>query len=353
LVTTRDEHVRIRVHGNVGRLTLNRPEVLNALSHDMVRTLHLQLERWRGDSSVHVVVLDGEGGHGLSAGSDVRELLDDVHGASRLVALWRDEARLTATIARFPKPVVAFMDGIVMGSGLGLAAHASHRVLEPDSVVAMPEIGIGLVPSWGTTALFARAPGRVGIHLALTGDRMDAADALYCGFADFCLSRRDRSTLLAALVDTTVDGALDLPAAALPESELLGQRSWIDACYSADRVEDVVQLLSASGNTQASMAAARLSELSPTALKVVFQALRAARSDTSVEESLRREFRVATRLVVGPDVHEGIRAMVIDRDRVPTWVPGTLEAVTSEEADAYFASLGPHELDFPDASQRS
>jgi enoyl-CoA hydratase len=172
LVTTRDEHVRISVHSGVGHLTLNRPEVLNAVSHDMVRTMNLQLERWWNDSRVRVVVLDGEGENGLSAGSDVRELLDDVHRASRSIALWRDLARLTAAIARFPKPVVAFMDGIVMGSGLVLAAHASHRIVEPDSVLAMPEIGIGLVPGSGTTYLLARAPGVKSAGVVCDGYRV-------------------------------------------------------------------------------------------------------------------------------------------------------------------------------------
>ncbi|WP_138734388.1 enoyl-CoA hydratase/isomerase family protein [Modestobacter excelsi] len=261
-------------------MTLDRPEVLNALTHDMVTTMQLQLDRWRGDAGVHVV--------------------------------------------------------------------------EPDSVLAMPEIAIGLPPGSGTTYLLARAPGRVGAHLALTGDRMDAADALYCGFADSCVPTRDRSTLLDALADSTVDDALDLlDAAPLPESELRGQRPWIDACYAADRVEDVVHLLSASGNAQARAAATRLSELPPTAFKVVFRSSRDAQSDASVAETLRREFRVATRLVVGHDVQKGIRATVIDRDGVPTWAPSTLAAVSADEVDAYVAPLGPHELDVTDASPGS
>jgi enoyl-CoA hydratase len=353
-VNTRDGHVRISVHGGVGRMTLDRPEELNALSQDMVATMLLQLQQWQGDAGVRVVVLEGEGEHGLSAGNDVRELLDDAGGSPPPTALWRDQARLAATIARFPKPVVVFMDGIVMGSGLGLAVHASHRIVEPDSVLAMPEIGIGLVAGSGTTHSLARAPGHVGTHLALTGDRMDAADALYCGFADACVPRRDRSTLLAALADIAVDDALDLlEAAPLPKSELRGHRPWIDACYAVDRVEDVVRRLTDSTSAHARTAATRLFELPPTALKVVFRAVSDARSDASVEEALRREFRVATRLVVGHDVREAIRSTVVDRNRVPTWTPSTLEAVSADDVDAYFQPLGPQELDVAHAAAGS
>lgn len=342
---TQDKHVRIGVQGRAGRMTLDRPEELNALSPGMVATLMRQLERWRDDHGVHVVVLDGGGEHGLSAGNDAREWIDEAGGSSSLVTLWRDQARLAAAVARFPKPVVVFMDGVVMGSGLGLAAHASHRIVEPDSVLALPEIGIGLVPGWGTTYLLARTPGQVGTHLALTGDRMDAADALYCGFADLCLSRRDRSTVLSALADHPVEAALGLvEAAPLPESELRGHRSWIDACYTADRVADVLQRLTLSGSASARASAARLRELPPTALEVVFRAVSLARWDTRVEEALRREFRLTARLVAGPDVREGIRSLA-DRNRVPTWTPSTSEAVSADDLDSYFDPLGPHEPD--------
>jgi enoyl-CoA hydratase len=349
MVMRRDGHVRISVDSGVGRLTLNRPEVLNALTPDMVTTMRLWLERWRADAGVRVVVIDGAGQHGLSAGRDVRELYDDARvGGQRSVSQWADEHRLVAEIARHTKPVVALMDGIVMGSGVGIAAHASHRIVTDETVVALPEIGVGMVPGMGATYLLARAPGEVGTHLALTGDRMDAADALFCGIADWCIPREQRSTLMAALADTDtdVDHVLDdLCVTPAYGSELRGHRSWIDACYSADRVEDVLHALGTSAGGGARVAADRIAELSPTGLKVVLRALREARSDAGVEDALRRELRVAARLIAGPDVREGIRALAVDRDMAPTWVPSTLEAVSPSDVDAHFAPLGVRELD--------
>jgi enoyl-CoA hydratase len=347
LVISRDGHVRISVDGGVGRLTLNRPEVLNAPSHDMVTTMRSWLARWRIDASVRVVVIDGAGEHGLSAGEDVRALHDDaLRGGGRSVDRWRHEYRLAAEIARFPKPVVAFMDGIVMGSGMGLSAHASHRVVEEDSVLAMAEVSLGLIPGHGATLLLARAPGQVGTHLALTADRLDAADAVYCGIADWWVPREKRAALLAALAVADPDDALRRLSAPPPhDSELRAQRPWIDECYSTDRVEDVVQRLDDNGGAEARADAERMATFSPTALKATLRALRAARTDTTIEGCLQREFRVGTRLVVGHDALEGMRARAVDRAKTPVWRPGTLEEVRDADVDAYFAPLGSDDLD--------
>ncbi len=354
-MNSRDGHVRISVNGGVGRLTLNRPEVLNALSRDMVTTMRSWLARWRIDASVRVVVIDGAGEHGLSAGEDIRALHDDaLRGGERSVDRWRDEYRLASEIARFPKPVVAFMDGIVMGSGMGLSAHASHRIVEEYSVLAMPEVSIGLIPGHGATYLLARAPGQVGTHLALTADRLDAADALYCGTADWWVSRERRAALLAALTVTDPDDALRRLSAPPPhDSELRAQRPWIDECYSTDRIEDVVQRLHDNGGADARAAAERLASFSPTALKPTLRALRAARTDTSLERCLQRELRVGTRLVVGHDTLEGMRAHAVDRARSPVWRPGTLEEVRDADVDAYFAPLGSRDLDVDVATRKS
>ncbi len=350
---SRDGHVWISVDGGVGRLTLNRPEILNALSHDMVTTMCSWFERWRIDTSVRVVVIDGAGEHGLSAGEDIRALHDDaLGGGERSVDRWRHEYRLAAQIARFPKPVVAFMDGIVLGGGIGLSVHASHRIVEEDSVLAMPEVVIGLVPGHGATYLLARAPGEVGTHLALTADRLNAADAVYCGIADWWVPREKRAALLAALTVTDPDDALRRLSAPPPhDSELRAQRPWIDECYSTDRVEDVVQRLHDNGGAEASAAAERMADFSPTALKTTLRALRVARTDPSIEGCLQREFRVGTRLIVGHDAREAMRAHAVDRARSPDWRPGTLEEVRDADVDAYFAPLGSRDLDVDEASR--
>lgn len=341
----------VRQHGGMGRLTLNRPEQLNAPSQEMVATMRHWLDRWRTDAGVRVVVIDGAGERGLSAGDDVRELYEDARrGARRTFDSWVGAYRLAAEIARHPKPVVSLMDAVVMGSGMGLGAHASHRVVDDDSLIAMPEVAIAAFPGVGATYLFARAPGEVGTHLALTGDRMDAADAIYCGIADWWVPMDRRSTLLAALANADAHGDVDdaLHRLSIPppwESELRGQRSWIDACYASNRVEDVVRLLSASESREARAAAGRIAGLAPTALKVVLRALREARADARLEDALRREFGAATRLLLGNDVLEGIRALALDRDHAAVWVPNTLESVTDADVDAYFAPMRGSELD--------
>jgi enoyl-CoA hydratase len=321
----------------------------------MVATMRSWLARWRTDEHVRVVVIDGAGEHGLSAGADIRELFDDAQrGARRTIAHWVDEYRLAADIASHPKPVVALMDGAVMGTGFGIAAHASHRIVNDDSVIAVPEVGVGLVPALGASFLLARAPGELGTHLALTADRLDAADALYCGVADFWIRREERSTLLTALSDShPVDVLRALCGTPPYDSELGDQRPWIDACYSADRVEDILQRLRGYGRHEARTAADRIAGLSPTALKVSLRALREARSDASLEVSLRREFRVGIRMLLGHDALEGIRSQAVDRERVPTWQPSSLDEVSDGEVDAYFRPLGAGELDLDHAPSGS
>jgi enoyl-CoA hydratase len=238
------------------------------------------------------------------------------------------------------------MDGVVMSGGVGLSAHASHRVVNEDSVLALPELAIGLVPHVGGTHLLSRAPGELGTHLALTTDRMDAADALYCGFADHWVPVGARSSLLNALADTEADDALGRLAVPPPYgSELRARRGWIDECYSVDRVEDVVERLSTSGVPAAGAAADRIAALSPTAVKIALRALREARSDSDLVASLRREFRLVTRMIPRRDVVEAIRARLIDRGSPVVWEPATFGLVSDADIDGYFGSLGDGDLD--------
>jgi enoyl-CoA hydratase len=344
-----DQPLLVRVHDGIGHLTLNRPRALNALSHDMVRTMREALSRWRDDAEVRTVVVDGAGERGLCAGGDIRAIYDDGRaGTDHSIAYWADEYRLDAEIARYPKPVVTLMDGIVMGGGVGIAAHASHRVVTEDSVVAMPEVSIGFVPDVGGTYLLSRAPGELGTHLGLTAERMDAADALHCGFADHWVPRERRAELMSALAAADADTALAALATPPPEgSTLAEQRGWIDACYAADTVEEVVDRLAHHGAEPARAAADRLAQLPPTALKVTLRSLREARGDETLEDSLEREFRVSARSFAGHDFLEGIRAQVVDRDRSPVWRPATLAEVTDADVDAHFAPLGERELELP------
>lgn len=346
-MSVRNTDVLVDVGSGIGRLTLHRPQAFNALTHDMVLTQSAWLERWRTDDHVRVVVIEGSGEDALSVGTDIVQLREDVHlGGQRSARRRAAEYRLAAQVAAFPKPVVAMMDGIVMGSGLGIAAHASHRVVTEDSVLAVAEVAVGLLPAAGATYWLARAPGELGTHLTLTADRLDSADALYCGLADSWVPRARRAALLAALATTDVDDALRAVSVSPPcDSALQGDRSWIDDCYATDRVEDIVRRLHSHGSAAAAAAAERILEVSPTAAQLALRALRAARADALMESSLRREYPVAIRALEGHDAIEGLRAQALDVKHVPTWDPASLASVDSATVDAYFAAITPHELD--------
>jgi enoyl-CoA hydratase len=337
--------VLVRVHDGLGHLTLNRPRAINALSHEMVGLAQVALDAWADDPTVRTVVIDGAGERGLCAGGDIVAIYADARaGGTASIDYWADEYRLDATIADYAKPVVAFMDGIVMGGGVGISTHASHRIVEERSTVAMPEVGIGFVPDVGGPFLLARAPGRLGVHAALTGARLGAADAIHLGLADTLVPRDRRADLLAGLAAGDVDEAIAAVAVPPPPSPLAGERDWIDAGYAADTVEDVLAALEALPGEGPERAAAVLRRSSPTSLKVALRSLREAAADPDLHSALTRDLRIAARCLAGHDFPEGIRAQVIDKDRDPRWRPATLAEVTADDVDAYFAPLGDRDL---------
>ncbi|MEV7009258.1 enoyl-CoA hydratase/isomerase family protein [Streptosporangium sp. NPDC051022] len=343
--TLSDTGVETLVIGRLGLITLNRPKALNALNHDMVRRLDAVLRMWADDDAVAAVLVRGAGERGLCAGGDIRAIHEDAKakgGAS--AAFWRDEYRLNARVARYGKPYVALMDGIVMGGGVGVSAHGGVRVVTERTMLAMPETTIGFVPDVGGTYLLSRAPGELGTHLALTATSIGAGDAVACGLADHFVPSADLEELTAELSRREVTEAVASFAHAVPPGELAGQREWIDACYSAPTVEEIVQRLLDSGESAAKEAAERIGGKSPTALKVTLRALRRARELGSLEEVLDQEYRVSCAALACPDLVEGIRAQVIDKDRSPRWSPARLEEVTEDDVDRFLAPLGEHEL---------
>ncbi|MFJ7988710.1 enoyl-CoA hydratase/isomerase family protein [Streptomyces sp. NPDC096351] len=330
--------VLLRTEGRAGFLTLNRPRAINALTHAMVLAADEALTAWEHDPAVTTVVIEGAGERGLCAGGDIRAIHDDARtGGSASAAFWRDEYRLNARIARYPKPYVALMDGIVMGGGVGLSAHGSVRVVTERSRVAMPETGIGFVPDVGGTYLLGRAPGELGTHLALTGAPVGAADAILTGLADHFVPSAELPSLVRDLTRLPADEAVARHAGAAPPGVLPEQREWIDACYPAETVEAVVRRLLDSGVPAAKETATTLLAKSPTALKATLATLRRARTLATLEEVLDLEFRVSCGSLTGPDLVEGIRAQVVDKDRNPRWTPPTLPEVTDEEVDRLFA----------------
>ncbi|GAA2612742.1 enoyl-CoA hydratase/isomerase family protein [Streptomyces axinellae] len=347
--------------GRVGRIRLNRPRALNALDHAMVRLIAQALEDWERDERVAAVVVSGAGGRGLCAGGDIRGIHEDVRrgGGRESEAFWADEYRLNARIARYPKPYVALMDGVVMGGGVGISAHGSVRVVTERARVAMPETGIGFVPDVGGTWLLSRAPGELGTHLALTAAPVGAGDALLCGLADHHVPAAALDSFAEALADHTPAEALARFAAPAPEAELARRRGWIDTCYAGGDVAGILDRLRDHGRrgaeyaksaaeAEAAEAADSAAELiesrSPTALKVTLAALRRARRLPRLEEALDQEYRTSLATLHSHDFTEGVRAQIIDKDRSPRWSPAALAEVTEREVERHFAPLGAREL---------
>lgn len=350
-----EPEVLIEQRDGLGLITLNRPKAINALTHAMALTITEQLRAWAVDDSVRTVAITGAGERGLCAGGDIVAIHHDAKeqqaaghigsaADSATGKFWRDEYVLNALIGRYPKPYVAVMDGIVMGGGVGLSAHGSHRIVTERSAVGMPEVGIGFIPDVGGTYLLSRAPGEIGTHIALTTARMKAGDAIAAGFADYYIPADQIPALLATLRTETADIAIAKFATAAPESELLAQREWIDACYGADSVSEIVARLQAHAAPEAATAATAVLSKSPVALQVTLRSLRSARGADSLEAVLNEEYRVSIASLASHDLVEGIRAQVIDKDRNPSWSPATLDEVAAEQVDAYFVELGTREL---------
>ncbi|MFD3544252.1 enoyl-CoA hydratase/isomerase family protein [Streptomyces sp. NPDC058655] len=346
-----EDAVLFDIEGRTGVVTLNRPKALNALTHPMVVRIDRALAAWEHDPAVLQVLIRGAGERGLCAGGDIRAIHDDAKaGTAASAGFWRDEYRLNARIARYPKPYAALMDGIVMGGGVGVSAHGDVRVVTERSRVAMPETGIGFVPDVGGTHLLARAPGGLGTHLALTGAAVGAADAVLCGLADHFVPSAELPALTAALADAPVREVVERYARKPPGGELAARRDWIDHCYAADTVEEIVDRLRGHGDPAAKEAAETVLAKSPTALKVTLSALRRAPALGPLERVLEQEYRTSCHALAAPDLVEGIRAQVIDKDRTPHWSPASLAEIADADVERFFAPLGEdRELRLPDA----
>jgi enoyl-CoA hydratase len=347
------DDIIVREHGVLRRLTLNRPKALNAITLGMAVTMTQMMRAWAADPAVGVVMLDGAGERGFCAGGDIRALYDAVKSGDPLPQkFWAIEYHLNVMIARYRKPVVAIMDGIVMGGGIGLAGHAAHRVVTERSAVAMPEVSIGFFPDIGASFPMVRAPGFTGTHLALTGDRMAAADAIYCGLADIHIPTARLAEIPDALAECRTAKSVnerlgELSAAAAP-GQLAAARQWIDACYGANQAEEIFARLSTSKISAAQTALATMQKASPTSLKITLRNMRDAAKFKRVEECFAQDYRIALACTAEHDFIEGIRAAIVDKDRNPAWRPQTLEQVTPDIVERHFRSVGALELKFED-----
>jgi enoyl-CoA hydratase len=339
--------------GAAGIITLNRPQALNAVTHAMVRALAQQLAEWADDPAVTRVVVTAAGGRAFSAGGDIRALyeLGKAGRYDEALTFWHDEYRLNAAIKRYRKPYVSLIDGIVMGGGVGVSIHGSHRVAGDRYVFAMPEVGIGFFPDIGATWFLPRFPGETGAFCALTGERLGAADGLGVGAATHRVSSARLVDLAEALCgDVPVDALLNAFAEPAGEGNLTPRRDAIDRLFVGDRVEKILAALdtAAADAPDAAFAratAATIRTKSPTSLKIALAQVRRGRS-LDFDACMRTEFRIVSRVVRGHDMYEGIRAVIVDKDQSPRWRPATLDAVRDDDIERHFAPL-PSDLELP------
>ncbi|KAA1380025.1 enoyl-CoA hydratase/isomerase family protein [Aeromicrobium fastidiosum] len=323
--------VLVEQRGRLGVLTLNRPRAINALDLEMVRLAQQALDRWATDDSIGAVLVTGAGDRGLCAGGDLQGMYRSARdGTDESVDFWREEYVLDHTIATYAKPVVALMDGIVLGGGVGVSAHASHRVVTERTSVGMPETRIGFVPDVGGPWLLSRAPGELGTHLALTASNADGADTIALGMADVLVPSDRLPDLERALETETPDDVLARLAVEPPASALLGRQAWIDAAYAGHDVQEIVARLRAAGTEDATQAADDIEARSPTAVTLTLAVVRRAATLPDLRAALDQDLAVSTFLLGVPDMVEGIRAQVIDKDRSPQWSPASLAEVDPE-----------------------
>jgi enoyl-CoA hydratase/carnithine racemase len=328
VVTSRD--------GRVGRILLNRPKALNALDLEMIRACAAILETWREDPHVDAVVIEGAGDRAFCAGGDIRALRDGQLSGDRTEVdqFFREEYALNLAIATYPKPYIALIDGICMGGGIGLSVHGPYRVATEHAGFGMPETIIGFFPDIGGTFLLPRLPGELGTYLGLTGLRVNGADAVHAGLATHFTPRARLADLSAALARDGV-AALAVYNETLPAFSLAAHRSAIDHCFSAATVSDIVARLEAEGAEWADAALKALRHVSPSALHFTLRALRRGR-DLTLKQALDAEFALTRTTMAYPDFAEGVRAMVVDKDRKPRWQPSRIEDVDPAVIAAMF-----------------
>jgi enoyl-CoA hydratase len=334
--------------GAAALVTLNRPHALNAVSFAMIEALMRQLVAWESDPAVTRVVLTAAGERAFSAGGDLRALYDLARAGEHAEALayWRREYTLNALIKRYRKPYVCLIDGIVMGGGAGISIHGSHRVAGDRMSFAMPEVGIGFFPDVGATWFLPRLPGELGLYCALTGARLEAADAVASGIATHRVASRRFPDLLAGLCGNIPVDAL-LAAFAEPAGEggpVWARRPAVDRLFTGDSMEGILAALDAEAtgsgvDAEFALAAARaIRQKSPLSLKITLAQLRRGR-DLDFATCMLTEFRIVSRLLHGHDFYEGIRSVIIDKDQAPRWEPATLAAVSDAEVARYFAPV--------------
>ena len=322
--------------GHLGRILLNRPRAINVLNEQMVTSIMAQLRDWAHDDAVGAVSIQGAGERGLCAGGDIRALRTVVMtGSGEAAQFWAHEYQMTAAIADYPKPFVAFMDGVVMGGGIGVSAHGSLRLVTERSRVAMPETGIGFSPDAGSLFLLSRAPGEIGTHLAMTGLPVGGADAVSCRLADALIESKDVPGIIARLAAGESLGSGVGSTTAV--GDLAAAQEWIDPCYAGDDAVTILRDLRGHPAPGAQRSADVLATRSPLAVSIALEAIRRASRMESLGQVLEQDRMLAGALADSADFVEGVRALLVDRDDAPHWRHASLADVDPAEVALAFA----------------
>lgn len=332
------------VERGLGVLTLNRPKAINALNDEMVNLALTAVNAWRDQPQVRGVWIEGAGDRGLCAGGDVRALRDAVltDEVALAMSFWAHEYALNYAIATYPKPYVAWMDGIVMGGGVGVSAHGAHRLVTERTSLAMPETIIGFFPDVGCLWFLAKAPGQLGLHTALTGKPVNAGDAVLLGMADRIVPSESKEEIKASLqtaLNDDADGNRRWDLDSLPSVEvtpsLVQQQSWIDECYVGDDAAAIIERLRAHQNPAAVEAGEVIASRSPFSIAITLEAFRRAAS-MNLRQVLDQDRVLGRAFIKHPDFLEGVRAQVVDKDRNPQWQRDDVSQVDREEVLAAF-----------------
>ncbi|TBX28043.1 enoyl-CoA hydratase/isomerase family protein [Nioella sediminis] len=335
--------ITCRIEGRASRITLDRPKALNALTWDMCLEIERALTAWADDPVVKLLIIDGlPCEKAFCAGGDLAEMYatgsagDYSYGRR----FWQDEYRMNAALFNFPKPVVTFLHGFVMGGGVGVGCHGSHRIVCDDSRIAMPETKVGLVPDVGGSLILARAPGRLGEYLGVTSARMGPGDAIHAGFADYYIPREHWASLIDTLVETGDWEAVDRSALSVPDSKIAAQQVDIDSLFGGETLRDIVNLLQVTDSDLAKSALKAMDGNSPISMACAVELIHRSRAKDTIEGALDLEYRFTARSMEKGDFLEGIRALIIDKDNAPKWRHAGPGAVPPAEVSAMFRPLG-------------
>ncbi|MDX1717226.1 MAG: enoyl-CoA hydratase/isomerase family protein [Anderseniella sp.] len=337
---TEEPEIIFAIEGRAGIVTLNRPKALNALTLEMFRALHSQLQEWASDDRVERIIIEGAGDRAFCAGGDIRRLYEwGLAMDSRFLDLFREEYVLNNYIKQYPKPYIALLDGIFMGGGVGVSVHGSHRIVTERATFAMPETGIGLFPDVGSTYFLPRCPGETGMYIGLTGARLKAGDALYAGVGTHYVPHDKLHDLKQALKTfADVDEAIQHYAGHAEPETLSMHRGAIDRHFLQGSAEGVLDSLKSDPSAWAQKQASIMETKSPTSLKICHRQLRDGLT-LDFRSCMKLEYRIVNRIFTGHDFFEGTRAVVIDKDNAPQWKPSSLKQVSQAEVDQYFEPL--------------